>query len=94
VIVYKDVDYDEKNVFKTFDLARIREFQRLVDKKPLGHLKLVESLSLNFSNWTPPSSSIAILAKKSMPQPPLATLLVSIVVEEHFEQRSGSISYY
>jgi hypothetical protein len=29
-----------------------------------------------------------------MPQPPLATLLVSIVVEEHFEQRSGSISYY
>jgi hypothetical protein len=94
VIVYRDVDYDEKNVFRTFDLARIREFQRLVDKKPLGHLKLVESLSLNFSNWTPPSSSIAILAKKSMPQPPLATLLVSIVVEEHFEQRSGSISYY
>jgi hypothetical protein len=50
VIVYRDVDYDEKNVFRTFDLARIREFQRLVDKKPLGHLKLVESLSLNFSN--------------------------------------------
>jgi hypothetical protein len=49
---------------------------------------------LNSSNWTPPFSSVAILAKKSRPQPPLATLPIPTIVEEPFEQRSGSISYY
>jgi hypothetical protein len=50
VIVYRDVNFDEKNVFRTFDLARIGEFQGLDDKESLGHLKLIKSLSLNFSN--------------------------------------------
>jgi hypothetical protein len=94
VIVYRDVNFDEKNVFRTFDLARIWEFQRLVDKESLGHLKLAKSLSLNSSSSTPPSSSVVTLAKKSMPQPPLPTLPVPTIVEEPFEQRSGSISYY
>jgi hypothetical protein len=50
VIVYRDVNFDEKNVFRTFDLAKIGESQRLVDKESLGHLKLAESLNLNSSS--------------------------------------------
>jgi hypothetical protein len=42
--VYRDVDFDEKNVFRTFDLVRIRDYKRLVDKEPLGHLKLAKSI--------------------------------------------------